>query len=109
MGDVDVDVEPSYGAKHNSNSQPMAQQVSQGLRGHDQVYIGQSRFAGHTNRNSMELEKVIIWILLSLRMIAILFFFCSFDKFDVLKFLRKKLLNTYFIYNLTGPFTWFSG
>ena len=75
MGDVDVDVEPSYGAKHNANSQPMAQQISQGLRGHDQAYIGQSRFAGHANRNSMELEKVIIWILLPLRMIAYYFFF----------------------------------
>ncbi|KAB1201298.1 hypothetical protein CJ030_MR0G004418 [Morella rubra] len=56
MGDVDV-VEPSSGPRHNAHSQATGQHVSQGLRGHDQVYVGQSRFAGHTDRNSMELEK----------------------------------------------------
>lgn len=57
MGDVDVDVEPLYGPRANANSQAMSQQVSPGLRAHDQVYIGQSRFSGHIDRNSMELEK----------------------------------------------------
>ncbi|XP_042954000.1 uncharacterized protein LOC122290409 isoform X1 [Carya illinoinensis] len=57
MGDVDI-VEPSYGPKHIANSQAMSQQVSQGLRGHDQVYVGQSRFSDQADRNSMELEKV---------------------------------------------------
>lgn len=57
MGDVDVDADPLYGPRGNANPQAMAQQVSQGLRAQEQVYIGQSRFAGHTDRNSMELEK----------------------------------------------------
>ncbi|XP_042947392.1 uncharacterized protein LOC122280518 isoform X1 [Carya illinoinensis] len=55
MGDVDV-VEPSYGPKYNANPQALAQQVSQGLRGHDQVHADQ-RLADHTDRSCMGLEK----------------------------------------------------
>lgn len=58
MGDVDVDIEASHGTKQ-THSQTMPQQVSRGLAGHDQGNFGQSKVVGHTNKNSMELEKVI--------------------------------------------------
>lgn len=49
MGDVDVDNEPSYGAKHGTHSQTLTQQVLRGTKGYDQGGFGQS--------NSFEMEK----------------------------------------------------
>ncbi|XP_015883312.3 uncharacterized protein LOC107419093 [Ziziphus jujuba] len=57
MGDVDVDVEPSHGTKQ-THSQTVSQQVSRGLKGNDQGNIGQSKFGGYADKNSMEMEKV---------------------------------------------------
>ncbi|PON70326.1 hypothetical protein TorRG33x02_256920 [Trema orientale] len=54
MGDVDVDNEPSYGAKHVTHSQTLPQQVSRGVKGYDQGSSGQSKFV--TDRSSLELE-----------------------------------------------------
>lgn len=59
MGDVDVDVESSHGTKQ-TNSQTMPQQVSRGLKVHDQGNIGQSNYGGYADKSSMEMEKVII-------------------------------------------------
>ncbi|KAK9926098.1 hypothetical protein M0R45_023350 [Rubus argutus] len=57
MGDVGVKVEPSSGRKHVTHSQAMSQQVSRGFKSHDQGSFGQSKFIGHTDRSSMEIEK----------------------------------------------------
>lgn len=57
MGDLDVDVEPSYGTKHVTHSQSMQMQVSQGLKGPDHGGNGQSKFPTQLSRNSMEVEK----------------------------------------------------
>lgn len=56
MGDVDVDNEPSYGAKHGTHSQTLPQQVSRGIKGYDQGSFGQSKF-GQTDKSSLEMEK----------------------------------------------------
>ena len=63
MGDLDIDMEPSYGTKHVANSQFTPQQFSQRLNGLDQEYIGQPNFPSHVARDSVEIEKVI-WRLL---------------------------------------------
>lgn len=60
MGDVGVKVEPSSGRKHVTHSQAMSQQVSRGFKSHNQGSFGQSKFMGHTDRSSMDNEKVII-------------------------------------------------
>ncbi|XP_022737130.1 uncharacterized protein LOC111290001 isoform X2 [Durio zibethinus] len=57
MGDFDVEVEPSYGTKSVTHSQATSQHVSQGLKGHDQGYFGQSKFTGHATGESTEVEK----------------------------------------------------
>ncbi|ONI08828.1 hypothetical protein PRUPE_5G203400 [Prunus persica] len=57
MGDVDVEVEPSYGRKHVTQSQAMSQKVPRAFRSPDQGSFGQSKFIGHTDRSSMEMEK----------------------------------------------------
>uniref|UniRef100_A0A2P2LL70 Uncharacterized protein n=2 Tax=Rhizophora mucronata TaxID=61149 RepID=A0A2P2LL70_RHIMU len=57
MGDVEVDVEPSEGGKHVMHSQSLQQQISQGLKGHDQGYFGQSKFPSHMARSSLVIEK----------------------------------------------------
>lgn len=58
MGDVDVDNEPSYGAKHATHSQTLPHLVSRGVKGYEQGISGQSKFA--TDKSSLEMEKVII-------------------------------------------------
>ncbi|KAM5570880.1 hypothetical protein ABKV19_011498 [Rosa sericea] len=60
MGDVGVKVEPSSGRKPVTHSQAMTQQASRGFKSHDQGSFGQSKFMGHTDRSSMEIEKVNI-------------------------------------------------
>ncbi|KAG6745878.1 hypothetical protein POTOM_050388 [Populus tomentosa] len=57
MGDLDIDMEPSYGTKHVANSQFTPQQFSQRLNGLDQEYIGQPNFPSHVARDSVEIEK----------------------------------------------------
>ncbi|KAE8717433.1 Detected protein of unknown function [Hibiscus syriacus] len=57
MGDLDMEAEPSYGPKSVAHSQAISQHVSQGLKGHDQGYFGQSKFTGHAFRESLETEK----------------------------------------------------
>ncbi|KAK8507057.1 hypothetical protein V6N12_008407 [Hibiscus sabdariffa] len=57
MGDLDMESEPSYGTKSVAHSQTISQHVSQGLKGHDQGYFGQSKFTGHAARESIETEK----------------------------------------------------
>ncbi|XWS51209.1 hypothetical protein CRYUN_Cryun12cG0157200 [Craigia yunnanensis] len=57
MGDLDVEVEPSYGTKSVTHSQAISQHVSQGLEGHDQGYFGQSKFTGQAAGESTETEK----------------------------------------------------
>ncbi|XWS37285.1 hypothetical protein CRYUN_Cryun19dG0030100 [Craigia yunnanensis] len=57
MGDLDVEVEPSYGTKSVTHSQAISQHVSQGLKGHDQRYFGQSKFTGDAAGESTEIEK----------------------------------------------------
>jgi hypothetical protein len=59
MGDLDIDMEPSYGTKHVANSQFTHQQFSQRLNGLDQEYTGQPNFPSHVARDSDEIEKVI--------------------------------------------------
>lgn len=58
MGDVDVDNEPSYGAKHATHSPTLPQQVSRGLKGYDQGSSGQSKFV--TDRSTLEMEVIIM-------------------------------------------------
>lgn len=60
MGDLDADVEPSYGAKYVTHPQSTPVQVSQGLKGHDHGGTGNSKFPVQIARNSVELDKVII-------------------------------------------------
>ncbi|RDX60434.1 hypothetical protein CR513_61423, partial [Mucuna pruriens] len=55
MGDLGVEVEP-YGNKHVINSQPMPHQPFGGLKGQDQIYLGQSKY-GHSDRNYNEMNK----------------------------------------------------
>ncbi|XP_034894241.1 uncharacterized protein [Populus alba] len=57
MGDLDIDMEPSYGTKHVANSHFTPQQFSQRLNGLDQEYIGQPNFPSHVARDSIEIEK----------------------------------------------------
>ncbi|KAJ6875208.1 hypothetical protein NC652_034821 [Populus alba x Populus x berolinensis] len=57
MGDLDIDMEPSYGTKHVANSHFTPQQFSQRLNGLDQEYIGQPNFPSHVARDSVEIEK----------------------------------------------------
>ncbi|XP_043806401.1 uncharacterized protein LOC110599906 isoform X2 [Manihot esculenta] len=58
MGDLDADVEPSYGAKYVTHPQSTPVQVSQGLKGHDHGGIGNSKFPVQIARNSVELDKL---------------------------------------------------
>ncbi|KAM1340448.1 hypothetical protein TB2_039139 [Malus domestica] len=56
MGDVDVEVEPSYGKNHVTHySQAVSQNLPPGFKSYNQG--GQSNFIGHTDRGSMEIEK----------------------------------------------------
>ncbi|XVF49985.1 hypothetical protein PTKIN_Ptkin04bG0059600 [Pterospermum kingtungense] len=57
MGDLDVEVEPSYGTKSVAHLQEMPRYVSQGLKGHDHGYFGQSKYTGHSAGESAETEK----------------------------------------------------
>ncbi|XVF08949.1 hypothetical protein REPUB_Repub07fG0048700 [Reevesia pubescens] len=57
MGDLDVEVEPSNGAKSVTHLQAISKHVSQGMKGHDQGYFGQSKFTGHAAGESTEAEK----------------------------------------------------
>ncbi|KAK6920972.1 hypothetical protein RJ641_014650 [Dillenia turbinata] len=57
MGNLDADVEPSYGAKHITNSQALSQQFPRGFRSHEQMSFGQSSLLGHASRMSTDSEK----------------------------------------------------
>ncbi|KAB2053483.1 hypothetical protein ES319_A12G191400v1 [Gossypium barbadense] len=57
MGDLDAEVEPSYGTKNLTRMQAIAQHVSQGFKGHDQGYFVQSNYTGHAAGKSTETEK----------------------------------------------------
>uniref|UniRef100_A0A5B7A2T5 Uncharacterized protein n=1 Tax=Davidia involucrata TaxID=16924 RepID=A0A5B7A2T5_DAVIN len=57
MGNLDEDIDPSYGMKHATHSQALSQQISQGSKSHDQGYFGQSSFFGHIPKNSTKMEK----------------------------------------------------
>ncbi|KAK8686223.1 hypothetical protein V6N13_125250 [Hibiscus sabdariffa] len=57
MGDLDVEVEPSYGTKSATHSQATSLHGSQELKGHDQGYSGKSQFTGHAGGETTEVEK----------------------------------------------------
>ncbi|PPR95701.1 hypothetical protein GOBAR_AA24966 [Gossypium barbadense] len=57
MGDLDVEIEPSYGTKSVAHSRATSQHVSQGLKGHDKGYSGQSQLTGHAGGEATEVEK----------------------------------------------------
>ncbi|KAK9008845.1 hypothetical protein V6N11_080322 [Hibiscus sabdariffa] len=57
MGDLDVEVEPSYGTKSASHSRAASLHGSQELKGHDQGYSGKSQFTGHAGGETTEVEK----------------------------------------------------
>ncbi|KAJ6881962.1 hypothetical protein NC651_028536 [Populus alba x Populus x berolinensis] len=57
MGDLDADMEPSYGTNLVANSQSIPQQVCQGLKGLDQGYGSYPNFPSHAARDSVEIEK----------------------------------------------------
>ncbi|KAJ9677564.1 hypothetical protein PVL29_022511 [Vitis rotundifolia] len=57
MGNLEVDIEPSYEAKHVSHAQAMSQQVSRGFKSHEQGFSGPSKFSGHVPKDSNEMEK----------------------------------------------------
>ncbi|GFZ12148.1 dentin sialophosphoprotein-like protein [Actinidia rufa] len=57
MGNLDEDVEPSYGVKHGTFSQAMSQQIPRASYDHNQGYFGQSRFFGLFSKTSTEVEK----------------------------------------------------
>ncbi|KAJ6676885.1 DENTIN SIALOPHOSPHOPROTEIN-LIKE PROTEIN [Salix viminalis] len=57
MGDLDIDMEPSYGTKHVANSKFTPQQFSQRLNCLDQGYIEQPNIPSHVARDSVEIEK----------------------------------------------------
>ncbi|XP_022728634.1 uncharacterized protein LOC111284150 isoform X2 [Durio zibethinus] len=57
MGDLDFEVQPSCGSKSVSHMQAIPQRVSQGLKGHDQGFFGQSKYTGHAAGESTETEK----------------------------------------------------
>ncbi|XWS47941.1 hypothetical protein CRYUN_Cryun13aG0029300 [Craigia yunnanensis] len=57
LGDLDVEVEPSYGTKSVIHKQAIPQHVSQGLKGHDQGYFGQPKYTSHAAGESTETEK----------------------------------------------------
>ncbi|KAE8668015.1 Detected protein of unknown function [Hibiscus syriacus] len=57
MGDLDMEAEPSYGTKSVAHSQETSQHVSQGLKGHNQGYFGQSKFTSYSAREPIESEK----------------------------------------------------
>ncbi|XP_017637078.1 uncharacterized protein LOC108479156 [Gossypium arboreum] len=57
MGDLDAEVEPSYGTKNLTRMQAIAQHGSQGFKGHDQGYFVQSNYTGHAAGKSTETEK----------------------------------------------------
>ncbi|XP_057488605.1 uncharacterized protein LOC130774547 isoform X1 [Actinidia eriantha] len=56
MGNLDEDVEPSYGV-HGTFSQAMSQQIPRASYSHNQGYFGQSRFFGQFSKSSTEVEK----------------------------------------------------
>ncbi|KAJ9140535.1 hypothetical protein P3X46_031171 [Hevea brasiliensis] len=58
MGDLDADVEASYGTKHVTHPQSTQMQVSPGLKGHDHGGIGQSKFPIQIARNSVDIDKL---------------------------------------------------
>ncbi|XP_011015108.1 PREDICTED: uncharacterized protein LOC105118773 isoform X2 [Populus euphratica] len=58
MGDLDADMEPSYGTNLVANSESIPQQVCQGLKGLDQGYGSYPNFPSHAARDSVEIEKV---------------------------------------------------
>lgn len=60
MGNVEMDVEPSYEAKHVSHTEAMSQQVSRGFKSREQGFSGPSKFSGHVPKDSAEMEKVIV-------------------------------------------------
>ncbi|KAK6925092.1 hypothetical protein RJ641_009418 [Dillenia turbinata] len=57
MGNLDADVEPSYGAKHITNLQALSQQFPRGFRSHEQMSFGQSSLLGHASQTSTDSEK----------------------------------------------------
>ena len=58
MGNLEVDIEPSYEAKHVSHAQPMSQQVPRGLKSHEQGYSGPSKICSQFPKDSNEMDKV---------------------------------------------------
>ncbi|KAJ6359053.1 hypothetical protein OIU76_000711 [Salix suchowensis] len=57
MGDLDADMEPSYGTNFVAKSQSIPQQVCQELKVLDQGYGGYPNFPTHAARDSVEIEK----------------------------------------------------
>ncbi|MBA0552363.1 hypothetical protein Golob_023182, partial [Gossypium lobatum] len=57
MGDLDVEIEPSYGTKSVAHSRATSQHISQGLKGHDKGYSRQSQLTGHAGGEATEVEK----------------------------------------------------
>lgn len=59
MGDLDDDVEPSYGTKPVTHPHSMLMQIPPGLKGHDQEDNEKSKLSTQISRSSTEFEKVI--------------------------------------------------
>ncbi|XP_059640437.1 uncharacterized protein LOC132282703 [Cornus florida] len=57
MGNLDEDVEPSYGTKQSTHSQAVSQQISRGSKSQSQGYFGQSNFFRPIPKKSTEMEK----------------------------------------------------
>lgn len=58
MGNLDEDVEPSYGTRQTTLSQAMSQQNSQVLKNQDQGYFGKSNHFSQVYNNSSQTGKV---------------------------------------------------
>ncbi|XP_010258089.1 PREDICTED: uncharacterized protein LOC104597970 isoform X1 [Nelumbo nucifera] len=57
MGNLGINMEPADSMKNVTHSQVLSQQVTRGLKSHEQGYFGQSKFASHIPNNAIDTEK----------------------------------------------------
>ncbi|XP_052174842.1 uncharacterized protein LOC127789850 [Diospyros lotus] len=57
MGNLEEEVEPSYGMKHTAHSQVILQAIPQASYTQNQGYFGQSKISGQFPKTSSEMEK----------------------------------------------------
>ncbi|XP_010259566.1 PREDICTED: uncharacterized protein LOC104598940 isoform X2 [Nelumbo nucifera] len=58
MGNLGMNVEPTDTMKQITHSQVLSQQVTRGLKSHEQGYFGQSKFVGHISNNAADRERL---------------------------------------------------